>query len=333
MFTSVDERVLNGIGVLSAIVDSSSFAAASEALDISPVRGKSFRGAARSQVSYPSVRPHDALGHTHRRRTPFLRSDRAAGPFKSTVLVSDGSTAAPHTDPNLQNGWGIGFNPTGVMWGSANATSKATLYDGNGVVQSLAVTIPPPVIGQAGGPTGIVFNTSTDFQIAANGNTSNALFMWATEAGTIAGWSPKVLPTTAVIAYDDTPRGAVYKGLAIGKNGTENLLYATDFHNNKVDVFDKSLKKMLLDAQFKDPTLPAGFAPFGINVTGSTVIVTYAKVGPDGRKQVNGPGNGLIDTFDTDGHFIKRIATNGALNSPWGIAMAPANFDAASMTC
>ncbi len=252
------------------------------------------------------------------------------GAFKSTVLVSDGSTSAPHTDANLQNGWGIAFNPTGVVWVSDNTTSKSTLYDGNGVVQSLVVTIPPAAGGQTGGPTGIVFNTSTDFQVTANGSTSNALFIWATEAGTIAGWSPKVLPTSAVKAYDDGAGGAVYKGLAIGKNGTANLLYATDFHNGKIDVFDKSFNKVQLDGPFQDPTLPAGFAPFGISVTGNTVFVTYAKVGQDGRTQVNGAGNGVIDTFDTDGHFVKRIATNGFLNSPWGIAMAPANFGGAS---
>ncbi|HEV7835615.1 MAG TPA: TIGR03118 family protein, partial [Caballeronia sp.] len=112
-----------------------------------------------------------------------------------------------------------------------------------------------------------------------------------------------MLPTSAVKAYDDGAGGAVYKGVAIGKNGTANLLYATDFHNGKVDVFDKSFIKVQLDGPFKDPTLPAGFAPFGINVTGSTVFVTYAKVGQDGRTQVNGPGNGVIDTFDTGGHF------------------------------
>jgi len=252
------------------------------------------------------------------------------GPFKTTLLVSDGSTPAAHTDANLQNGWGIAFNPTGVVWVSDNATSKSTLYDGNGVPQSLVVSIPAAANGRPGGPTGIVFNTSTDFQISANGATSNALFMWATEAGTIAGWSPKVLPTSAVIAFDDGAGAAVYKGLAIGKNATGNFLYATDFHNNKVDVFDKNFSKVQLAGSFQDPSLPAGFAPFGINVTGTTVTLTYAKQGTDGRKQVNGAGNGVIDTFDTDGRFIKRIASGGALNSPWGIAMAPANFGAAS---
>ncbi|SFU22948.1 TIGR03118 family protein [Paraburkholderia aspalathi] len=252
------------------------------------------------------------------------------GPFKATVLVSDGSVSAPNTDANLKNGWGIAFNPTGVMWVSDNNTKKSTLYDGNGVVQSLVVTIPPAASGQAAGPTGIVFNTSTDFAISANGATSNALFLWATDAGTIAGWSPKVLPTQAVNAHDDGTGGAVYKGLAIGTNAGQNLLYAADFHNGKVDVFDKSFNKIQLDGQFKDPSLPAGLSPFGIRVVGTTVYVTFAKLGPDGHTQVNGPGNGAVDSFDTAGHLTKRIAQGGSLNSPWGLAVAPANFGALS---
>ncbi|WNC94758.1 TIGR03118 family protein [Paraburkholderia sp. FT54] len=251
--------------------------------------------------------------------------------FKSTILVSDGSVSAPHTDANLKNGWGIAFNPTGPVWVSDNNTKKSTLYDGNGVVQSLVVTIPPNAAGQAAGPTGIVFNGSTDFQISANGGAmSNALFIWATDAGTIAGWSPKVLPTQAVTVHDDGAGGAVYKGLAIGVNAGANLLYAADFHNKKVDVFDKSFNKVQLAGSFSDPSLPAGLSPFGIAAIGGTVYVAYAVLGPDGHTQMNGPGNGVVDAFDSAGNFVKRIATGNTLNSPWGLALAPANFGAAS---
>ncbi|WP_322103316.1 TIGR03118 family protein [Paraburkholderia sp. J41] len=251
--------------------------------------------------------------------------------FKATTLVSDGSTSAPNVDPNLKNGWGIAFNPTGVVWVSDNNTKKSTLYDGNGVVQSLVVTIAPNAAGQAAGPTGIVFNKSTDFQIGANGGAaSNALFLWATDAGTIAAWSPKVLPTQAVNAFDDGAGGAVYKGLAIGANAGANLLYAADFHNRKVDVFDKSFNKIQLAGKFVDPALPAGMSPFGIAAIGNQVYVTYALLGPDGRTQVNGAGNGVVDAFDTAGNFVRRIATAATLNSPWGLAMAPSNFGAAS---
>ena len=154
--------------------------------------------------------------------------------FRSTILVSDGSVASANIDANLKNGWGIAFNPTGPVWVSDNDTKKSTLYDGNGVPQALVVTIPPNAAGQAAGPTGIVFNPSTDFQISANGGAaSNALFIFATDAGTIAAWSPKVLQTQAVTAHDDGAGGAVYKGLAIGMNAGANLLYAADFQTRR----------------------------------------------------------------------------------------------------
>ncbi|PCE22855.1 TIGR03118 family protein [Paraburkholderia acidicola] len=267
-----------------------------------------------------------ACGSSDNRSTPTMPAQ-----FKATTLVSDGSVAAANIDPNLKNGWGIAFNPTGVVWVSDNNTKKSTLYDGNGVVQSLVVTIAPNAAGQAAGPTGIVFNKSTDFAISANGGAAaNAVFLWATDAGTIAAWSPKVLPTQAVNAYDDGAGAAVYKGLAIGANAGANLLYATDFHNKKVDVFDKSFTKVQLTGKFVDPQLPAGLSPFGIAAIGSTVYVSYALLGPDGHTQVNGAGNGVVDAFDTAGNFVKRIATASTLNSPWGLVIAPANFGAAS---
>ena len=251
--------------------------------------------------------------------------------FRLTILASDGSVASPNIDANLKNGWGIAFNPTGPVWVSDNDTKKSTLYDGNGVAQALVVTIPPNTAGQAAGPTGIVFNTSTDFQISANGGAaSNALFIFATDAGTIAAWSPKALPTQAVTAHDDGAGGAVYKGLAIGMNAGANLLFATDFHNKKIDVFDKSFNKIQLAGGFIDPNLPAGLSPFGIAAIGGTVYVTFAVLGPDGHTQMNGAGNGVVDAFDAAGNFIKRVATGGVLNSPWGVALAPANFGAAS---
>jgi uncharacterized protein (TIGR03118 family) len=218
------------------------------------------------------------------------------------------------------------FNPTGFVWVSDNNTHKSTLYDGNGVPQALVVTIPPAASGQAAGPTGIVFNSSTDFKVTANGLTANAIFLWATDAGTIAGWSPKVLPTQAVTAHDDGAGGAVYKGLALAQNTGNNMLYAADFHNGKVDIFDAAFNKVQLLGNFTDPNLPAGMAPFGIQAIGSVIYVTYAVRGPDGRTQTNGAGNGVVDAFDSAGRFVKRISAGGVLNSPWGVAMAPANF-------
>lgn len=252
-----------------------------------------------------------------------------AGTFKETVLVSNGSVSAPNIDPNLQNGWGIAFNPTGDVWVSDNNTQKSSLYDGNGVVQSLVVTIPPAASGQPGSPTGIVFNTTPDFSITSNGATGNAVFIWATLAGTIAAWNPKVLPTQAVTVHDDSSTAAEYTGLVIATNAGASMLYAADFHNGKVNMFDKTFTNVTPTGAFTDPAIPAGFNPFGIQAIGSTIYVAYAKLGPDGRDQ-SGPGNGMVDAFDTAGHLIMRVATNGPLNSPWGIALAPANFGAVS---
>ncbi len=259
---------------------------------------------------------------------PAQPSTPAAATFKTTVLVSDGSASAPNTDANLRNGWGIAFNPTGVMWVSDNNSRKSSLYDGNGAVQSLVVTIPPNAAGTPAGPTGIVFNKTTDFPIAAPGSTaSNAVFLWATDAGTIAAWSPKQLPTAALNAVDNSGTGAIYKGLAIGVNAGQNVLYATDLHNRRVDVFDKAFNRITPSANaFVDPGLPAGFTPFGIAAIGGTVYVSYALLGPDGTKQANGAGNGVVDAFDPAGNFVKRIATQGTLNSPWGMVIAPAGF-------
>jgi uncharacterized protein (TIGR03118 family) len=251
--------------------------------------------------------------------------------FSQTDLVSNGTVMAATTDANLVNPWGLALAPTGPMWVANNGTQTSTLYDGTGINQSLVVAIPPPSAGPAN-PTGIVFNSSSDFAISKNGGApSPALFIFSGEGGAISGWSQSVDPLNAVTAYDDGAGGAVYKGLAIANNGSANFLYATDFHNNKVDVFDKSFTKVVSSGGFTDPALPAGYAPFGIQAVmiGTTVsiVVTYAQ--QDSKKQANvsGAGLGLVDIFDTNGKFLQHlVATGGALNSPWGVALAPAGF-------
>lgn len=249
--------------------------------------------------------------------------------FVATTLVSDGAVAAAHTDPNLKNAWGIAFNPKGDVWVADNATSVSTLYDGNGVPQSLIVSIPPGSSGSAN-PTGIVFNGTSDFSVTQGGNSGAGVFIFAGEGGTIAAWSPAVLLNTAITVYDDGSGGAVYKGLALANNGGANFLYATDFHNNKIDVFDKNFTKLAMSGAFKDPTLPAGFAPFGIQTIGSKLFVTYAQQNATRNDNVNGPGLGFVDVFDTAGNLLQRFASAGSLNAPWGVTQAPANFGALS---
>ena len=250
-------------------------------------------------------------------------------------LVSDGSIAADHTDPNLINAWGVAFNPFGVVWLTANGTGKSTLYDGQGNVQALVVDIPTPTEATGGAPTGIVFNASTSatsFAITSGTATGASKFLFATEDGVIAGWAPSVSSTKAIVAVDNsTKTGAIYKGLAIGAGGTGQLLYATDFHNGRVDVFDATFAAATLPSgAFTDPNLPSGYAPFGIQAINGDIFVTYAKQVPGSDDEADGAGLGVVDVYDPNGVLLDRVATRGPLNAPWGIAMAPAGFGAAS---
>jgi uncharacterized protein (TIGR03118 family) len=239
-------------------------------------------------------------------------------------LVSDGGVTAEHIDPLLVNAWGIAFNPTGFVWVSNGGTATSTLYDGNGVKNALTVAIPPNAAGPAK-PTGIVFSASADFAVTQGGKTGPSRFIFASETGTITGWAPTVIATNAVLAYE-APDGAIYKGLALGSNGVGNFLYATDFHNNKVDVLDRTFTKVTLAGDFRDPHLPAGYAPFGIQNILGNIYVLFAKQDGDAEDEVAGPGLGFVSVFDTNGNFLRRLITRGALNAPWGIALAPADF-------
>jgi uncharacterized protein (TIGR03118 family) len=245
--------------------------------------------------------------------------------FTATVLVSNGVLPAMHTDANLKNAWGVAFNPKGFVWVADNATSVATLYDGNGVPQSLVVAIPGGIGGVAN-PTGIVFNGTTDFAVTQGAKTGVAAFIFAGEGGTINAWAPAVAPTMALIMFDGGSVGAVYKGLALASNGGANFLYATDFHNNRIDVFDRNFAKVAMSGKFKDPQLPAGFAPFGIQAIGGKLFVTYAKQDAAAHDDVAGAGLGFVDIYDTAGNLMQRFASGAPLNAPWGIAQAPSSF-------
>jgi uncharacterized protein (TIGR03118 family) len=249
--------------------------------------------------------------------------------FTATSLVSDGALPASHTDPNLKNPWGVAFNPKGFAWVADNGANVATLYDGNGVPQSLVVTIPNGKNGTAS-PTGIVFNGTQSFNVTQNGKSGIAAFIFAGEGGTITAWAPAVGPTNAFTMFDDGTGGAVYKGLALAANNGANFLYATDFHNNKIDVFDTNFAKVAMPGGFHDPAIPAGFAPFGIQAIGTDLFVTYAMQDPAKHDDVAGAGLGMVDVYDTAGNLKQHFATGGALNAPWGIAQAPANFGSLS---
>jgi uncharacterized protein (TIGR03118 family) len=238
-------------------------------------------------------------------------------------LVSDGAIPADHTDPNLVNAWGIAFNPFGDVWVADNHTGVSTLYDGTGTANSLVVQV-PGANGEPGSPTGVVFNASKGFQVRANILQDPALFIFATEDGVISGWSPAVA-MNAVIAVDNSSTGAIYKGVALSANGDGSRLYATDFHNNKIDVFDSNFQPVTTNG-FVDPMLPKHFAPFGIQAIGGDIYVTYAKQDANAEDDVAGAGLGFVDVFDPNGNLIRRLICRGHLNAPWGLAVAPAGF-------
>jgi uncharacterized protein (TIGR03118 family) len=244
-----------------------------------------------------------------------------------TNLVSDGNSAS-HTDPKLVNPWGIADSSTSPFWLSDNGTGVSTLYNGSGTPSSLVVTIPtPPGDANAAAPTGIVFNSTTDFVVSSGGKTGVSAFVFATEDGTISGWSPKVDGTHAILAVDNSSTSAVYKGLALASSTSGNRLYATNFRSGTVDVFDANFKPVALSSgAFHDSHIPAGFAPFGITNLGGDLLVTFAK--QDGAKHddVPGKGNGFVDLFDPNGNLIARVAKRGTLNSPWGLVVAPSSF-------
>lgn len=251
-----------------------------------------------------------------------------ANAYQQTNLVSDpmSGITAEHTDANLVNSWGIAMAPYRRAWVADNGTGVATMYNGEGQRSSRVVTIPSPAGGDTkSAPTGVVFNGSSRFVVSNDTDSGPSRFIFATEDGTIAGWSPDVDDTHAFLAVDNSANHAIYKGIALAGNGNDLFLYATDFHNGRVDVFDKEFGQMP-PGGFTDPDIPDGYAPFGIQYLNGNLYVTYALQDADKEDDVPGQGHGFIDIFDPDGNLIKRFASRGALNSPWGLAISPANF-------
>lgn len=228
--------------------------------------------------------------------------------YEQRNLVSDGAVPAEQpADLNLKNPWGLVAGPTTPWWVANNGTGTSTLYNGNtGVKLGLIVTVP-------GVPTGVVFNTdSTAF--------GGARFIFASEDGSISAWSSG---TQAVVKVPANGMAA-YKGLAIAHPAAGALIYATNFLAGTVDVFGSDFKPVTLG--FDDPDMPAGYAPFGIQNLGGIIYVTYALREANGIDDVPGQGHGYVNAFDAAGNLLRRVASKGPLNSPWGLAFAPAEF-------
>ena len=276
------------------------------------------------------------------------RAKNKGSGYAQTNLISDIPGLAEFTDPTLLNPWGLAFFPgASPFWINENNSGFSALDFADGVAFPLLPRViipPPPPSTSTGTPTGIVANffvASGAFQIVIGGtNFGPSLFIFDTEDGTIEAWNinpptPPGIPNplTAEIVVDNSagggPTGAVYKGLALGANAANGpLLYATNFRTGKVDVFDTNFQSPTppLSGSFTDPKLQAGYAPFGIQNINGQIWVTYAKQDAPKHDPVNKPAHGFVDVFDTDGNLLTRFAQHGHLNSPWGLAMAPATF-------
>jgi uncharacterized protein (TIGR03118 family) len=250
-----------------------------------------------------------------------------AGRYVVTKLVADLPGVAAQTDSNLVNGWGIAMLATSPIWVSNNGTGTSTLYNGAGAAVSppSPVTIPSVSGTDHGVPTGMTSNPSAnDFLLAGPGTA--ARFLWATEDGAIAAWAGGSSATIKFAAQD----GAVYKGVALAGDGTKFRLYATDFHNGKIDVLDNAFMPTSVPGGFVDRNIPSGFSPFNIMNLQGNLYVSYARQQPGSDDEAHGVGLGFVDVFDADGFLLARVATRGKLNAPWGMAIAPAGFGAFS---
>jgi uncharacterized protein (TIGR03118 family) len=282
-----------------------------------------------------------------------LRAERNA--YVVAPLVSNLSGGAAVQDPVLQNAWGVAFSPAGSpFWVNDNGTGCSTLYSGVGTKVALQVSIPLPgnVVPAASchavdpsnppnpapaAPTGIVWNPSTAFLVPGTKPPVPAVFIFATEDGTLSAWAGGLNPAdNAVLAVDNSSspaagNGAVYKGLVFGLSAKGGFLYATNFRAGTIDVFgpngsDGLFAPATTDGGFADPNIPAGYAPFGIANIDGDLFVTYAEQNAAKHDDVAAPGHGFVDVFDTDGHLLRRFASRGPLNAPWGITRASFAF-------
>jgi len=237
--------------------------------------------------------------------------------FNVQYLVSDQPGMAAHTDANLVNAWGLAASAGSPWWVADNGTDVATVYDGSGNPFPAAS---PIVVGVPNAPTGLVASSGSAFVVGMGAAAGASRFIFSTEEGKILGWHPGL--AQAMLGADASSSGAIYKGLAL----LGDRLYATDFHNGRVDMYDASFHPVTMPNAFVDSAIPPRFAPFGIQALDGAIYVTYAKQDKDAEDDLHGHGLGFVDKFDPNGQLLARVASGGSLNAPWGLALAPAGF-------
>ena len=257
--------------------------------------------------------------------------------YRQINLVSDQAGTANLKDPDLVNAWGLAASPGtnaspgSPLWVADNGSDKATLYAAGSSPTSVSkVPLTVDVTGAA--PTGQVFNADPNaFTVSdSQGNSGSSLFLFDTENGTIDGWSPNVggpSPSTVTEVARDNGANAVYKGLAVATVKGKSFLYATNFRSGRVEAYDSTFTPVEMPGGlFVDPGLPAGYGPFGIAEIMGHLYVSFAKQDATLHDDTAGPGHGFVDVFTNTGAFVRRLVTRGALNSPWGMALAPRSF-------
>jgi uncharacterized protein (TIGR03118 family) len=257
--------------------------------------------------------------------------------FTQTNLISDGSVPAQTTDPNLINPWGVSYGSIGTggeFWISDTGTGLTSIdaVSSSSVMLNLfpAVAIPSATPGAPSTPTGQVYNSFLTMGAFTLSDGSPATFLFATDDGSISGWNVSahsqaimVVNQSANPADGALGLGAVYKGLAIGESSAGPTLYAANFRHGTVDMFDQNFNQV---KSFTDTSLPVGYAPFNVQVLDGKLFVTFALQDPMMRGDVAGTGHGFVDEFDLEGNLLQRVASGGPLDSPWGLAIAPASF-------
>jgi len=239
--------------------------------------------------------------------------------FGQVILVANKASYNPVlVDSTLQNAWGLTFSSNGIAWVNSQAGGVSELYTGEGARVRAGVHIPSPTDSVGGQPTGVVFSANKGFRLP---NNQGSNFLFAGTDGVLSGWNGAA--GNNAFRLKNNSATSVYTGLTLAANGSANFIYAANFKTGRIDVWDTTFT--LVHMSFRDPGMPMGYAPFNIQAIGSWLFVAYAKVGPDGD-EVHAPGAGFVSIFNTDGSFVKRFASGGTLNAPWGVVQAPAGW-------
>jgi uncharacterized protein (TIGR03118 family) len=283
-------------------------------------KGRTFAAATAVLGGLALVAPVTASAHES-----YGHDSRNSLAVQQVNLVSDVPGKAPLTDPDLVNPWGLALNATSPLWVSNQGTSSSTLY--SSAAGATTATKVPTVRVTVPVPTGQVANAGTGFVLTNGPASGPARFIFSTLSGQIAAWGPPATPAIGAAQIKATVPGAVYTGLAIATATAGDQLYAANFAQGRIDVFNNAFTQLTLPKwAFKDSSLPKGYNPFNVQTLNGRIFVAYAKVDPKTGRNASGRGLGFVDEYTVDGKLVDRIVSRDTLNAPWGLALAPASW-------